>query len=425
MRINRTIAPVLHPIEKPDLIQPGKKELSNRIPVYALKAGKQEVCKIDFVFNAGIWYQQKQLLASLTNAMLQEGTAKYTAVEIAEIFDFHGAYLQCTADYHNATISVITLDKHIDKLLPVVEDMLKQPLFPEKEFANLLNRRKQRFMLEIEKVKILCQKKFSQVLFGEEHPYALGLKAEDFEKVNLQDFIDFYQMHYHAKNCEIHLVGQFSDEVIQQLDQHFGGSDWDGTPVMTPQLQPKPTPSKMEHVHKDGAIQSAIRVGKLLVDKQHPDYFGLQILTTILGGYFSSRLMLNIREEKGYTYGIGGNFINLNQAGYLLISTEVDKSYEEATLKEINYELERLQNELVPVEELERVRQYLTGEFLREFDGPFSLEQAFRNLHEFGLDYSFYDDYHQAIQNITAVELQRLAQKYLQTDSMYTVVAGQ
>ena len=94
-------------------------------------------------------------------------------------------------------------------------------------------------------------------------------------------------------------------------------------------------------------------------------------------------------------------------------------------MKEINYELERLQNELVPVEELERVRQYLTGEFLREFDGPFSLEQAFRNLHEFGLDYSFYDDYHQAIQNITAVELQRLAQKYLQTDSMYTVVAGQ
>jgi len=421
MSINRIIAPGLHPIGKPDLIQPEKKQLSNGIPVYTLKAGKQEVCKIDFVFNAGIWYQQKQLLASLTNAMLQEGTAKYTAVEIAEIFDFHGAYLQCTADYHNATISVITLDKHIDKLLPVVEDMLKQPLFPEKEFANLLNRRKQRFMLEIEKVKILCQKKFSQILFGDGHPYALELKAEDFEDVNLQDFIEFYQTHYHARNCEIHMVGQFSDEVIQQLEQHFGGSDWNGTPVLTPQLQPKPAVNKVERVHKDGAIQSAIRVGKLLIDKQHPDYFGLQILTTILGGYFSSRLMLNIREEKGYTYGIGGN----NQAGYLLIATEVDKSYEEATLKEINYELERLQNELVPAEELERVRQYLTGEFLREFDGPFSLEQAFRNLHDFGLDYSFYDDYHQAIQNITAEELQRLAQKYLQADSMYTVIAGQ
>lgn len=425
MMINRVTAPALHPIGKPDLIQPVKLQLTNGIPVYSLKAGKQEVCKIDFVFNAGVWYQQKPLLAALTNAMLQEGTTNYTAVEIAEIFDFHGAYLQCTADYHSATISVITLDKHIDKLLPVVEDMLKRALFPEKEFKNLLNRRKQRFMLEMEKVKILCQKKFSQVLFGDGHPYALALKAEDFDDVDLQEFVNYYQQYYHAQNCEIHLAGQFTDEILQQLDQHFGGDDWNGKAVETLQYQPKTSSGKLERIHKEGAIQSAIRVGKLLVDKQHPDYFGLQILVTILGGYFSSRLMLNIREDKGYTYGIGGNFISLNQAGYLLIATEVDKSYEESTLKEITSEIERLQNEPVPDDELERVQQYLTGEFLREFDGAFSLEQAFRNLHDFGLDYSFYDDYHQAIQNITAADLQQLAQKYLQPDSLYTVIAGQ
>ncbi|PTN09397.1 pitrilysin family protein [Mangrovibacterium marinum] len=425
MSINRTIAPALHPIGKPDLVRPEKHVLKNGIPVYALKAGKQEVCKIDFVFNAGVWYQPKQLLASLTNAMLQEGTAKYTAAEIAELFDFHGAYLQCTADYHYATISVITLDKHIGKLLPVVEDMLKASVFPEKEFNNLLNRRKQRFMLEMEKVKILCQKKFSQVLFGEGHPYALGLKAEDFENVCLDDFVDFYNTHYHAQNCELHLAGQFTDKVIQQLDHHFGGDDWNGTPVETPQFHAQPQTNKRERVHKEGAIQSAIRLGKLLVDKQHPDYFGLQILVTILGGYFSSRLMLNIREDKGYTYGIGANFINLNREGYLLIATEVDKSYEEATLKEITFEIERLQNEPVPQDELERVRQYLTGEFLRDFDGAFALGQAFRNLHDFGLDYSFYDNYHQAILSITAEQLQQLAKQYLQTDSLYTVVAGQ
>jgi predicted Zn-dependent peptidase len=263
------------------------------------------------------------------------------------------------------------------------------------------------------------------VLFGEGHPYTLGLKAEDFEDISLNDFVDFYQKHYHAKNCEIHLAGQFPDEVIQQLNQHLGGNDWNGTAVETPQFQARPATNKPERVHKDGAIQSAIRMGKLLVDKKHPDYFGLQILVTILGGYFSSRLMLNIREDKGYTYGIGANFISLNQAGYLLIATEVDKSYEEATRNEITCEIERLQNEPVPADELERVRQYLTGEFLREFDGPFALEQAFRNLHDFGLDYSFYDNYHQAIQTVTAAELQELAQKYLQTDSLYTVIAGQ
>ena len=421
---NRQTEPALHKIEKPDLIHAKKSSLRNGIPVFALKAGQQEVCKIDFVFEAGIWQQQKPLLASLSNAMLQEGSANYSAAQIAEFFDFHGAYLQLAADYHYGTVSIISLEKHVDKLLPVIEDLIKHSIFPASEFQTLLKRRKQRFLLEIEKVKILCQKKFSEILFGEGHPYTLGLKAKDFDTTDINDFAAFYKHHYHSGNCEIHLSGQFSDAIVDSLDTYFGADDWNGEAITAAAKTVNTTQETQVRINKENAIQSAIRMGKLLVKKQHPDYFGLQILTTILGGYFSSRLMMNIREDKGYTYGIGANFVSLNQAGYLLIATEVDKQYEKDTLKEIEKEINLLRTELVSEEELNRVKQYLVGEFLREFDGPFSLSQAFRNIHDFQLDYSFYDQYYETIQSITPEQLQGLALKYFCTESMHTVIAG-
>lgn len=424
MMPNRQTEPALHKIEKPDLIHPEKSTLRNGIPVFALKAGQQEVCKIDFVFKAGIWQQEKPLLASLANAMLQEGSKHYSAAQIAECFDFHGAYLQLAADYHYGTVSIITLEKHVDKLLPVIEDLIKHSTFPTSEFQTLLKRRKQRFLLEIEKVKILCQKKFSEVLFGEGHPYTLGLKAEDFDAAEINDFVDFYREFYSAQNCEIHLSGQFSEGILDSLDRYFGADDWNGQKMTAENKHISTTTESLVRMHKENAIQSAIRIGKLLVEKQHPDYFGLQILTTILGGYFSSRLMMNIREDKGYTYGIGAHFVSLNQAGYLLIATEVDKQYEKDTLKEIEKEINLLRAELVSDEELNRVKQYLVGEFLREFDGPFSLSQAFRNIHDFDLDYSFYDQYYQAIQSISPEQLQHLAVKYFSPESMHMVIAG-
>ncbi|WP_372773824.1 M16 family metallopeptidase [Mangrovibacterium sp.] len=425
MTLDRKIAPQLNPIAKPDFLCPDKFLLDNQIPVYLLHAGTQEVCKLDIVFKSGIWYQQKPLLAAISNAMLQEGTKNYTASQIAEIFDFHGAYIQLNADYHFGTISIISLEKHLNKLLPIVEELIKDSIFPRSEFENLLKRRKQRFLLEMEKVKILSQKKFSETLFGDNHPYNLNLKAEDFDEAELDDFITFYRQFYHAGNCEIHLSGRFSNDLTRQLNRHFGSTDWGGSPIENLQKKIKSSTEKLIRITKPDSIQSAIRLGRLLVPKNHSDYFGLQILTTVLGGYFSSRLMLNIREDKGYTYGIGAHFVSLNEAGYFIIATEVDKTYEEATLCEIHKELEILRNELVSTPELERVKQYLTSELLREFDGPFALSQAFRNLHDFNLDNSFYDAYYWAIQSISAAELKRLAQVYFQSEDLFTVIAGQ
>ena len=424
MMVDRTIQPPIRAVEKPLLTQPVKILLNNGLPVYQLLSGTQDVCKIDFIFEAGTWQQQFQLQAGLTNAMLQEGSENYTAGAIAEKFDFYGAYLQLSADQHYGAVSLITLTKHLPRLMPVVEDLIKRSVFPEKEFETLMNCRKQRFMLENEKVNVLSQKKFSEVLFGEGHPYAQTVKEEDFDRLRRGSLIDFYRSYYHANNCEILVSGRFDNGLTELLNQYFGWNDrGNKTPFQTVQ-NALPSSEKRFQVLKPEAIQSAIRVGKILVKKDHPDYLPLQVLITILGGYFSSRLMTNIREEKGYTYGIDAHLFSFREAGFLVVSTEVDKSYEQATLDEIFLELKKLRTELIGSDELERVQQYLLGEFLRDLDGPLALAQTFLNVHEYGLDYDFYEKYYQTIMNLSAVHFKALAEKYFQEDSFYTVVAG-
>jgi len=422
--LNRTIQPTVNPIEHIDMVKAEKRLLSNGLPVHFVNAGTQDVVKIDFVFEAGTWFQPANLVASLCNSMLEEGSTNFTAAEIAEKFDFYGAYVQLTVDQNQGFVNVVSLGKYLPEILEVMEDMIKRSVFPEHELEVLIAKNKQKWLLENEKVRTLCQKKFTQVMFGDAHPYAINNKLEDFEHITREDLIQFYRSFYHSGNCHIIAAGKIDESVLQMLDDRFGGADWQKKTVEIPEYEINSSAEKIHHVEKANGIQSAIRVGKFWVPKTHPDYHALSILITILGGYFGSRLMANIREEKGYTYGIGSFVLTLKKASYLVISTEVGNEYIEPTLKEIAVEMRRLQTEPVSENELETVKSYLLGEFLRDFDGPFALAGSFKAINDFELDYTFYDDALKVLRNITSAELMQLAQQYLNPEDCYTVVAG-
>ena len=422
--LNRTIQPIVNPIAHIDIIQAEKRILSNGIPVYYVNAGSQDVVKIDFIFDAGTWFQPINLVASLCNSMLEEGCSGYSAAEIAEKFDFYGSYIQLMADQNYGYFNIVSLGKHLPAILEMTEKMIKHSVFPEYELEVLKDKNKQKFLLENEKVRTLCQKKFTQVMFGNAHPYAINNKLEDFDLINREVLLQFYQSYYHSGNCRIILAGKVDENVLNLLESYFGGTDWQRDPVKKTDFMIQPDPQKYHHVEKANGMQSAIRVGKFWVNKSHPDYHALSVLVTILGGYFGSRLMANIREEKGYTYGIGSFVLSLKHASYLIISTEVGNEYIEPTLKEISIEMKRLQTELVSEDELETVKSYLLGEFLRDFDGPFALAGSFKAINDFDLDYSFYDRYLIVLRNLTSAELLRLAQQYLDPEDFYTVVAG-
>ncbi len=422
--LDRSIQPTVHPIERIDYVKTEKRLLGNGMPVYFINGGTQDIVKVDFIFEAGTWFQPANLIASFCNSMLEEGSENFSSVEIAEKFDFYGAYLQMVTDQNQGLVSVISLGKHLNHILEVVSDLIKRPTFPQHELDVLIAKNKQKFLLENEKVRTLCQKKFTQVMFGDAHPYAITNKLEDFDLVSREDLLAFFQAYYHSGNCHIIVAGKIDETVVQMLETHFGGNDWKRQSLSTPEYAIVSDPQKYHHIEKANGSQSAIRLGHFCLPKKDPDYHALSILVTIFGGYFGSRLNANIREEKGYTYGIGSFLLTLKHADYLIISTEVGNEYIENTMKEIAFEMRRLQTELIPEEELETVRSYLMGEFLRDFDGPFALAGSFKSINDFGLDYSFYDNYLQVLQHVTSVELQMLAVKYLNPNDYYTVVAG-
>lgn len=423
--LNRTIQPMVNPIEHIDIIQAEKRLLSNGIPVYFVNAGSQDVVKVDFVFEAGTWFQSQNLVASMCSSMLEEGSVRYSASQIAEKFDFYGSYLQMMVDQNYGYVNIVSLGKHLPAILEMAEDMIKHPVFPVYELDVMIDKNKQKFLLENEKVRTLCQKKFTQVMFGNDHPYAIKNKLEDFDFINRDVLMQFYESHYHSGNCRIILAGKIDETVLGMLETHFGGTDWSrGLVMKEPDYGIFPDAQKYHFVEKADGSQSAIRLGKFWVDKSHPDYHALSVLVTILGGYFGSRLMANIREEKGYTYGIGSFVLSLKHASYLIISTEVGNEYVQPTLKEISFEMKRLQTELVSDDELETVKSYLLGEFLRDFDGPFALAGSFKAINDFDLDYSFYDHYLKVLRSLTSGEIMRLAQQYLNPEDCYTVVAG-
>lgn len=423
--INRTTAPEFKIIDKIDIIKATAHKLDNGIPVYTINAGSQELSKVEIIFNAGMYYQNRTLLASTTNTLMECGTTKYNALQISENIDFFGSFLELGVGQDFSTVTLYSLNKYLNESLVFVEDILKNATFPQTEIDIYLANKKQKHLINSQKVNHLARRRFSELLFGEKHPYGIDVKTEDFDTLKQNDIIDFYKAHYNSKDCFIVVSGKLSEDIIKVLNNHFGNDTW-GNPSAAQKTSATITSTTQQkhQVEKADAIQSAIRIGRILFNKTHPDYFKFQVLNTILGGYFGSRLMANVREDKGYTYGIGSGLNSFVNAGYFSISTEVGANVTTKALEEIYKEIARLREDLVSNDELETVRNYILGQFLRSVDGPFALAEKFKAVHEFGLDYSYYENYFTSVKNVTASELRDLANKYLQEKDLIECVAG-
>ncbi len=423
--LNRAIAPEFKTIEKIDIINATEQKLDNGVPVYTINAGSQELTKVEFIFSAGMYYQNRTLLASTTNTLLEAGTTKHNALQLSEHIDFFGSFLELEVGQDYSSITIYSLNKYLNESLAFVEEILKDSIFPQSEIDIHLANRKQKHLINSGKVSHLARRKFSELLFGEKHPYGIDAKTEDFDTLKRADILEFYKNHYSFKNCFIVAAGNLPKDLHSVLNNHFGKDNW-GSASPTKSVPAKiTTTTQQKHlVEKSDAIQSAIRIGRILFNKTHEDYFKFQVLNTILGGYFGSRLMANIREDKGYTYGIGSGLTSLVNGGYFSISTEVGSDVTKLALEEIYKEIKILCEELVSPEELETVRNYILGQFLRSVDGPFALAEKFVGVKEFGLDYSYYSNYFKAVKNVTPQELKDLANKYLQEKDLIECVAG-
>lgn len=422
--IDRKQAPYISGLSIPALLPHSKTTLPNGIELVCIHDGAQEVFKADIVFEAGAWHQSQPLIASTTLNMLNEGTKQHDAESIADTFDYYGAYVDFNCGMHKSELSLISLNKYAPDTIGMVAEIIQDSVFPEKELETYLRNRRQKYLVDIEKNSFLARQEFTKLLFGAQHPYANTVSEKNYSSVSRQQLQDFYGRHINNSECRIILSGNVSDTVLQEIEKTFSSLRQPQPDATTYDHTIRPyTPGRYDILKAD-TVQASIRIGKKGVHITDKDYAGFQLLNTILGGYFGSRLMSNIREEKGYTYGISSFNVSLPLSSYWCISTDVNNKHTEATVDEIFKEIRTLQTELVPKEELELVKSYFHGDLLRELDGVFSQADALKHKLNYGMDNQFYFSIINRIKDCTSLELRDLANKYMNLDELYIVTAG-
>jgi predicted Zn-dependent peptidase len=423
MKTRRDTPPPLVPLAPPALLPYRQVTLSNGLPVVYLHDPCQEVLRLDVVLPHGTYYQPRPVVASATVNLLNGGTRSLPAAAIAGIFDFHGASVDLNCGVHRSEITLLALHGHAARMVEVLASMLLESVFPRREMEIYLRNRKQQHAVNMEKTSYLASQTLASLLHGEHHPYANRLEAADFDRVTVDEVKAFHRARLSAPACRLVLSGNVSDALLQAIDRCFSAMPREPLPP-DDEIPTAPAPPGTYRVEKPGAVQSSIRVGKVGVRLASEDHAPFQLLNMALGGYFGSRLMSNIREEKGYTYGINSMNVTLARGAWWTIATEVNARQAEATLAEIHREIRRLREEPLPVEELQVVKSYYHGELLRELDGTFAQADALKYYLEHGTDTTYCLRALDQIHHCTPETLLLLAREYLDPSEMYTVIAG-
>ena len=420
---DRSLPPLIEDIRNIRLPKPEYLVLDNGIPAYISNLGTQEVTRLELVFFAGRTYEQKPLVARATSNLLREGTKDYSASEIAEAIDYFGATLSFPFNLDTSSIVLYSLNKHFEDTLPLLQSILASPAFTEKDLNAYVKRSQRRLAVDLAKNDILSYRLITEHIFGKNHPYGYNSSEVSYAALTPQDLREHHQRLYNASNCMVFVSGKVTKTAIDKLNKTLSvalkAGDKPQPSVPAPGNQPWASTE-----HRPDTLQTSIRIGRRFNNRHHKDFNGLYVLNTLLGGYFGSRLMTNIREEKGYTYNISSMLETMRFDGSLLIGTEVSPEYVEPTLKEIYEEMKLLQEEQVEQEELKMVRNFLLGNFLTMLDGPFNVSEVVRAFVVDGLPLSAFDDLVATVQNIDAPALQELAQKYLNKEDMWQVIVG-
>jgi zinc protease len=422
---DRKAAPAIHDAVDFDYILPpiNQEALSNGLPLYWLNAGVQDVVEIDFLFPAGLWFEQKPAVAQAVAGLLKNGTSTRTAHQIHEALEFYGATLKVSAGNDFSSVTLYTLTRHLPQLLPIVYDILTDATFPEDEVQLHKQNAIQRLLVSMRQCEFVANQKIDALLFGEAHPYGRFSKEEKIAALTREDLLSFYKQHFSLANAHIFMAGKVGRQEVAWMDEVFGKAPIIISAVSQHAFAISAPSDRKQFVTNDpNGVQGAIRIARNFPNRHHPDFAPMVVLNTLFGGYFGSRLMSNIREEKGYTYGIYSSLSPYMQDGALTIHTEVGRDVIEPAIKEIYHEMNLLCEEPADTEELLLVKNYLLGNLLGDLDGPFQIIQRWRTLILNGLTIEHFNRNIAIYKSVTAEELQALAQKYFRADDYYEVV---
>lgn len=416
----RTQQPETKQVDHISFVKPQVFDVTQHVKLLWMKEVPNETVRLDLFFDAGITRGDKSIPA-IVHSLLLSGTKEHSSVEIHEQIDMLGGFLDTDISFETAVVSIYCLREHVHRISKIVANAIQGLAFRENEVEDVLRSMRQQFAVNQQKVKYVAQQQFRKHLFQSNEAYSTISVESDYDEANIPAYKKYWKEHYLEGLTRITLAGNLEQDEVDSLIDLFGKWAVDGAVTHAGGFEFQATRLDFP---KDDAVQSALRMGRFLFTKSHPDYIDFQVLNTILGDYFGSRLMSNIREDKGYTYGIGSGVMDMNKSGYFVIVTEVGKEVLDKTLHEIKFEMERLQTELVPDDELDLVKNYMLGQLLKSADGPYAMLDMYNSVDLYGLTLEFYDEAIRKIKEISPARIRELAKNYLNFEDFLVITAG-
>jgi len=418
--LDRKSAPEFAEIKNFNLPTPEVITLTNGVPLVHFDNVCQEVIKVELIFKAGKWFEPKRGASQFTAQMLEKGTAKRNSFQIAEEFDQLGASVEISPGFDFTSISLYTLSKNIKKALPILCEIATSPSFPETEFGLMKDIYKQNLKINNKKNSHVASKKIRQSIFGSHHPYGSSLEESDIDNLTHEDLIHFFKERFSLH--EIYVTGKVDIETKNMLSENF--SDFhipivDGQKIILDNKLGKSS----EYIEIPESVQSSLRLGKKIINRSDPDYASLVLVNHVLGGYFGSRLMKNIREEKGLTYGIHSSISTLKNDAFFVVGTDVNKENRELAIEEIKMEIKKLQQDLIYPDELKAAKNHLLGSLQLETANPFSVVEKIKVIRLNQLSSNFYGSLFTSIQSSTSESLKRVAE-YFNEEYLHEVSVG-
>ncbi|WP_229688983.1 M16 family metallopeptidase [Puia dinghuensis] len=425
--LDRTIAPPIKDAIEFDLTLPPYRRhvLSNGIEVYAIDLGNVEAMMVTWIFYAGNSFEKKKGVAAAVNSLLKNGTSKRKAFDINEHFEYYGAYLNRAAHHETAEMTLHCLNKHVGELLPVVAELVTDSVFPVEELDIYKKNAQQRLQVSLKKSDFVATRLIDAYLYGPEHPYGRYMQLEDYQQLEREDLLAFYHQYYQEGTCRILVAGKLPEDIIPRLEASFGSltihAPQKGVSLPAPAIIPA-AEKRYQIANDPNGVQGSIRIARNFPNRHHPDFQRVQVLNNVFGGFFGSRLMANIREDKGYTYGIYSYLVNNMQESALMISTEAGKEVCAPAITEVYKEMDLLREELIDEEELQMARNFAIGTILGDLDGPFQVASRWKNILLNGLDGDYFKEGVRIIKTIGPEELRELARKYLRPEEFFELV---
>jgi predicted Zn-dependent peptidase len=408
--LNRQVAPKSFMLKDLSLTRPEVKELSNELSVHIIQDDTNPVLKIDVLFPAGKVNDEKPGQSLICAKLMVEGTKSYPESELQELLDHYGAHLDVSVDYDYTTVTLLCLKEHIHPLLPVLKSAITEPLFDPEDFEKIKLQQLQKIRVNNQKNALIATKNLRKKLLNGT-PYSKILEEEYLNDISREDIENYFNQYFTLKP-EIVAAGDFDDDIFNFFEEHFGMLEFSS---MDSDYESKLSPIiEDDLIKREGSVQASIRMGAISIPRTHPDYYDLSITNEIFGGYFGSRLMKNIREDKGYTYGIYSVLINYKHLDYHIIGADVKIDHVEDTVAEVYREMENLKNSPVPEEEIETIKNYMLGNIASSLDTVFHQSENYKAKLAEGADYlDYFEAYVNSIRNITADRIMEISKKYL------------